>query len=83
MEKVRCGVQVRWTGSSEGRMRRLGLRDQRPYDIPCASHINWAQKEQEYMGGEDDTKIKEEDDGVVALGGGRICIYMDDEDGIG
>ena len=36
------------------------------------------------MGDEDGVdQIKEEDDGVVALGGGRTRIYMEDVDGVG
>jgi hypothetical protein len=36
------------------------------------------------MGDEDGVnQVKEEDNGVVTLGGGRIHIYMGDVDGIG
>jgi hypothetical protein len=36
------------------------------------------------MGDEDGVnQVKEEDDGIVALGGGRTRIYMGDVDGIG
>jgi hypothetical protein len=36
------------------------------------------------MGDEDGVdQVKEEDDGVVALGGGRTCIYKGDVDGVG
>jgi hypothetical protein len=36
------------------------------------------------MGDEDGVdQVKEEDDGVVALGGGRTRICMDDVDGVG
>jgi hypothetical protein len=36
------------------------------------------------MGDEDGVdQVKEEDDGIVALGGGRTCIYMGDVDGVG
>jgi hypothetical protein len=36
------------------------------------------------MGHEDGVdQVKEEDDGVVALGRGRARIYMGDEDGVG
>ena len=39
---------------------------------------------QEYMGDEDGVdQVKEEDDGVVALGGGRTRIYKGDVDGVG
>ena len=39
---------------------------------------------QEYMGDEDGIdQVKEEDDGIVALGGGRTRIYMGDVDGVG
>ena len=42
------------------------------------------QRKQEYMGDEDGVdQVKEEDDGVVALGEGRTCIYMGDVDGVG
>ena len=38
---------------------------------------------QEYMGDEDDVdQVKEEDDSIVALGGGRTRIYMGDVDGV-
>jgi hypothetical protein len=48
----------------------------------CGSH--WANKEQEYMSdGYGIDRVKEEDDGVVTLGGGRTFIYVGDEDGIG
>jgi hypothetical protein len=48
----------------------------------CGSH--WAHEEQDYMGHEDGVdQVKEEDDGVMALGGGRARIYMGDEDGVG
>ena len=39
MEKVKCGVCVRWTRIGEGRTRRLGLGDQRPENKPCVAHI--------------------------------------------
>jgi hypothetical protein len=36
------------------------------------------------MDDEDDIdQVKEEDDGIVALGGGRTRIYMGDVDGVG
>ena len=36
------------------------------------------------MGDEDGVdQVKEQDDGAVALGGGRTCIYMGDVDGVG
>ena len=39
---------------------------------------------QEYMGDEDGVdQVKEEEDGVVALGGGCTRIYMGDVDGVG
>jgi hypothetical protein len=34
------------------------------------------------MGDEDDVnQVKEDNDGVIALGGGRTCIYTSDENG--
>jgi len=39
MEKVKCGVHVRWIESGEGRMRRLEPKDQRPENKPCVAHI--------------------------------------------
>ena len=45
----------------------------------------WGHRQvQEYMGDEHGVdQVKEEEDGVVALGGGRTRIYMGDVDGVG
>ena len=45
----------------------------------------WGHRQvQEYMGDEDGVdQVKEEDDGIVALGGGRTRIYKGDVDGVG
>ena len=67
-------IYARWTRSSEELTRRFGPRDHRPENVPCASQIGhmkiknaWVMKT---------TWTKEEEDGVMALGGVRAHIYI-------
>ena len=63
---------------------RLGPRDQEA-SLPAVVADIWGHRQvQKYIDDEDGVdKVKEEDDGVVALGGGRTRIYMGDVDGVG